>query len=109
MIDTQDQVILTNNINITRFSPPGNRFLNRNCIPVLSLSGNPNGCLECARTILNVLASKRHQNPARTGYADSAITKESNFLCNSIFVNIFTKYISYLFDVLIYNVLSITN
>jgi hypothetical protein len=23
------------------------------------------GCLECARTILNVLASKRHQNPAR--------------------------------------------
>jgi hypothetical protein len=38
------------------------------------------GCLECARTILNVLASKRHQNPARIGYADSAITKESNLI-----------------------------
>ena len=38
------------------------------------------GCLECVRTILNVLASKRHQNPARTGYADSAITKESNLI-----------------------------
>ena len=30
-------------------------------------------------TILNMLASKRHQNP-RTGYADSAITKENNWL-----------------------------
>ena len=31
------------------------------------------GCLECARTILNVLASKRHQNPARTGYAEDVL------------------------------------
>ena len=33
------------------------------------------GCLiECARTILNMLASKRHQNPARTGYAEDVLT-----------------------------------
>jgi hypothetical protein len=42
------------------------------------------GCLECARTILNVLASKRLQNPARTGYADSAITKESNLIISYV-------------------------
>ena len=34
-------------------------------------------------TILNVLASKRHQNP-RTGYADSAITKESNLIISYV-------------------------
>ena len=42
------------------------------------------GCLEYARTILNVLASKRHQNSTRTGYADSAITKESNLIISYI-------------------------
>ena len=42
------------------------------------------GCLECARTILNGLSSKRHQNPARTGYADSAITKESNLIISYV-------------------------
>ena len=34
-------------------------------------------------TILNVLASKRHQNP-RTGYADSALTKESNLIISYV-------------------------
>ena len=34
-------------------------------------------------TILNVLASKRHLNP-RTGYADSAITKESNLIISYV-------------------------
>ena len=42
------------------------------------------GCLECARTILNVLASKRNQNPARLGYADSDITKESNLIISYV-------------------------
>ena len=41
------------------------------------------GCLECARTILNVLATKRHQIP-RTGYADSAISKESNLIISYV-------------------------
>jgi hypothetical protein len=31
------------------------------------------GCKECARTILNMLASKRQQNPARTGYAEDVL------------------------------------
>jgi hypothetical protein len=30
------------------------------------------------------LASKRHQTPARTGYADSAITKESNLIISYV-------------------------
>ena len=34
-------------------------------------------------TILNVLASKRHKNP-RTGYADSAITNESNLIISYV-------------------------
>ena len=44
------------------------------------------GCLECARTVnrQNVLASKRHQNPVRTGYADSPITKESNLIISYV-------------------------
>ena len=41
-------------------------------------------CLECVRTSLNMLASKRHRNPARTGYADSAITKESNLIISDV-------------------------
>jgi hypothetical protein len=138
----------------------GNRFLNRNCIQALSLSGNPNFSLllpnpgnrsQCLvqnttkrvglvqsgpyhhfiekyrvivisfvrvtwsyyyqevlgislfdiknwkkyyyyisicnwsyiLTILNVLATKRHQNP-RTDYADSAIPKESNLIISYV-------------------------
>jgi hypothetical protein len=50
----------------------------------LYVSIDCDGCLECARTILNVLASKRHQNQARLGYADSAITKESNLIISYV-------------------------